>query len=142
MSQTTTENDLQAVADAIRSNDRFVVAAHENPDGDALGSMLATTLALQSLGKDVVMYLSGAAPTPGEYSFLDLSELHREVPADLAERVLVAVDCANVRRIGPEPDAGRGREGRRQRRSPSRQLRVRRRQPDRPGRIVDGGDRA
>ena len=41
MSQTTTENDLQAVADAIRSNDRFVVAAHENPDGDALGSMLA-----------------------------------------------------------------------------------------------------
>ncbi len=103
MSQTTTENDLQAVADAIRSNDRFVVAAHENPDGDALGSMLATTLALQSLGKDVVMYLSGAAPTPGEYSFLDLSGLHRELPADLAERVLVAVDCANVRRIGPEP---------------------------------------
>ena len=86
-----------------RSNDRFVVAAHENPDGDALGSMLATTLALQSLGKDVVMYLSGAAPTPGEYSFLDLSGLHRELPADLAERVLVAVDCANVRRIGPEP---------------------------------------
>ena len=102
MSQTTTKPDLQAVADAIRSNDGFVVAAHENPDGDALGSMLATTLALQALGKDVVMYLSGAAPTPGEYSFLDLSHLHRELPEDLAERVLVAVDCANERRIGPE----------------------------------------
>ena len=34
------------------------------------------------------MYLSGAAPTPGEYGFLDLSGLHRELPADLAERVL------------------------------------------------------
>jgi bifunctional oligoribonuclease and PAP phosphatase NrnA len=103
MSQTTTQNDLQAVADAIRSNDRFVVAAHENPDGDALGSMLATTLGLTSLGKDAVMYLSGAAPTPGEYSFLDLSGLHRgEPPPDLGERVLIAVDCANVRRIGPE----------------------------------------
>ncbi len=103
MSQTTIDNDLQAVADAIRSNDRFIVAGHENPDGDALGSMLAMVLALEALGKDVVMYLSGAAPTPGEYSFLDLSQLHRELPADLAERVLIAVDCANERRIGPEP---------------------------------------
>ena len=102
MSQAKTTTDVQAAADAIRSNDRFVVAAHENPDGDALGSMLAIALGLKGLGKDVVMYLSGNAPTPGEYSFLDLSELHRELPADLAERVLIAVDCANEQRIGPE----------------------------------------
>ena len=102
MSQPKTTTELHAVADAIRANDRFVVAAHENPDGDAVGSMLATALALESIGKDVVMYLSGTAATPGEYSFLDLSELHRELPADLAERVLIAVDCANERRIGPE----------------------------------------
>src|SRR5437899_5848086 len=103
MSQTNTTTDVRAVADAIRSNDRFVVAAHENPDGDAVGSMLAMALALEAIGKDVVMYLSGTARAPGEYSFLDLSELHRELPADLAERVLIAVDCANERRIGPEP---------------------------------------
>ena len=58
MSQTTTtETDVQAVAAAIRAHDRFCVVTHENPDGDALGSMLATTLALRALGKDVVMYL-------------------------------------------------------------------------------------
>jgi bifunctional oligoribonuclease and PAP phosphatase NrnA len=102
MSQPKTTTDLHTVADAIRANDRFVVAAHENPDGDAVGSMLATTLSLQTLGKDVVMYLSGTAATPGEYGFLDLSELRRELPADLSERVLIAVDCANERRIGPE----------------------------------------
>ena len=105
MSQaTTTRNDLEAVADAIRTNDRFIVVTHENPDGDALGSMLGTTLALRSLGKDVVMYLSGDAPLPGEYRFLRLEELQRgELPADVGERVLLAVDCANERRIGPEP---------------------------------------
>jgi bifunctional oligoribonuclease and PAP phosphatase NrnA len=103
MSQTQTSNDLAAVADAIRSNDRFVVVAHENPDGDALGSMLGASLALKDLGKDVVMYLSGDAPTPGEYRFLDLSDLQREVPADMEERVLLSVDAANERRIGPEP---------------------------------------
>jgi phosphoesterase RecJ-like protein len=102
MSQTST-TDVQAVADAIRSNERFVIAAHENPDGDALGSMLATALGLETLGKDVVMYLSGGAPTPAEYSFLDLSGLQRELPVDLGERVLIAVDCANAQRIGPDP---------------------------------------
>ena len=37
----TTANDLSAVAEAIRSHDRFLVTTHENPDGDALGSLLA-----------------------------------------------------------------------------------------------------
>src|SRR5881628_412471 len=55
-------SDLQAVADAFRSNDRFLLVTHENPDGDALGSLLATKLALDALGKDSVMYLYGDAP--------------------------------------------------------------------------------
>src|SRR5262249_35365900 len=103
MSQsTTTPIDVQAVADAIREHDAFVTVTHENPDGDALGSLLATTIALRELGKDVVMYLSGTAPTPAEYGFLDLSALVRELPPDLEERVLVALDCANEQRIAPE----------------------------------------
>jgi len=105
MSETRTTNDVQAVADVIRSNERFLVTTHENPDGDALGSMLAVTLALRSLGKDAVMYLSGSAPTPAEYSFLDLDGLQRELPDDLETRVLLAVDAANERRIGPDPGA-------------------------------------
>ena len=102
---TTTTNDVRAVADAIRDNDSFLAVTHENPDGDVLGSLLAATLALRELGKDVVMYLSGNAPTPGEYRFLDLSTLRRELPADAEERVLLALDCANVERIGPDPEA-------------------------------------
>jgi len=103
MNQTQT-TDLDRVVDAIRMNDRFVVAAHENPDGDALGSMLATTLGLRATGKDAVMFLSGTAPTPGEYRFLDLDGLSRELPGDVGDRVLLAVDCANERRIGPDND--------------------------------------
>jgi phosphoesterase RecJ-like protein len=94
------DSDVKAVADAIRSNDRFLVVTHENPDGDALGSMLGTALGLRALRKDVVMYLSGSAPTPAEYRFLDLTDVRRELPDDLEERVLLAVDCANERRIG------------------------------------------
>jgi phosphoesterase RecJ-like protein len=102
---TTTMTDFAAVLDALRSNERFLVVTHENPDGDALGSMLGATLGLRSLGKDVVMYLAGDAPLPGEFGFLPLGELRRELPDDLEERVLLAVDCANERRIGPDPEA-------------------------------------
>jgi phosphoesterase RecJ-like protein len=101
---TTTPADLAAVANAIRDHERFLVTTHENPDGDALGSLLATKLALDQLGKDSVMYLGGEAPLPAEYGFMQLGDLTRRLPADAGERVLLAVDCANENRIGPDPE--------------------------------------
>jgi phosphoesterase RecJ-like protein len=100
-----TNADMQAVVAALRDRDRFVVTSHEAPDGDALGSLLGMGLALQELGKDVVMFLGGPAPLPGEYRFLDLESrgLRRTLPADAGERVLVAVDCASASRVGGEP---------------------------------------
>jgi phosphoesterase RecJ-like protein len=104
MSSPRTTNELKAVADALREHDRFLLVTHENPDGDALGSLLATKLALDQLGKDAIMYLYGKAPLPREYAFMELDELRRELPEDRRERVLVALDCANESRIGPEPE--------------------------------------
>ncbi len=95
--------DLQAVVDTLLASDRLLVVTHENPDGDALGSLVATTVALRQLGKDVSMYLAGSAPLPREYGFMQLDGLLRELPADAGERVLVAVDCAKADRIGPDP---------------------------------------
>jgi phosphoesterase RecJ-like protein len=92
---------MDAVVEALRAGDRFVVTSHDNPDGDALGSLLATHLGLVSLGKDSVMVLGGRQPLPAEYGFLRLGErgLLRSAPADASERVLVAVDCAQENRI-------------------------------------------
>lgn len=98
-----TRADLEAVVAAIRGHERFLVTTHENPDGDALGSLLAMHVALRQLGKDSVMYILGPAPLPGEYRFLPLEDLRRELPEDASERVLVAVDCANESRLGPDP---------------------------------------
>src|SRR5919202_5945402 len=101
-------NDLAAVVEALRDRDRFVLTTHENPDGDALGSLLAMKLALDSLGKDTYMYLYGSAPLPGEYAFMPLEELRRELPPDAAERMLVALDCANESRLGPDAEGLQG----------------------------------
>jgi len=100
-------NDLAAVAEALRAHDRFLLTTHENPDGDALGSLLAAKLALDQLGKDTVMVLHGDAPLPGEYAFMALGELLRRWPDDAAERVLLALDCANESRIADPEILGR-----------------------------------
>src|ERR671924_712704 len=103
----TTATELADVADAIRGHERFLVTTHENPDGDALGSLLAMKLALDQLGKDSVMVLVGDAPLPGEYTFMPLAELRRRWPDDVAERVLLALDCANESRIADPEVLGR-----------------------------------
>src|SRR5437868_11710390 len=103
----TKASELAAVADAIRGHERFLITTHENPDGDALGSLLAMKLALDQLGKDGVMVLVGDAPLPGEYAFMSLSELRRRWPDDVSERVLLAVDCANESRIADPEVLGR-----------------------------------
>jgi bifunctional oligoribonuclease and PAP phosphatase NrnA len=99
----TTNADLEAVVTALRERDRFIVTTHENPDGDALGSLLAAHTALTRLGKDSVMFLENPAPLPAEYRFLPFDGLVRTLPADAEERTLVAVDCANESRIGADP---------------------------------------
>jgi nanoRNase/pAp phosphatase (c-di-AMP/oligoRNAs hydrolase) len=45
MSSPQTTTDAASVVYGIRSHARFLVTTHENPDGDALGSLLATKLA-------------------------------------------------------------------------------------------------
>src|SRR5215469_13280200 len=108
MTQTT---DLKAIADALREHDRFLVVTHENPDGDALGSLLAATLALRGLGKEAVMYLPGTTPLPGEYAFMPLDDLVREPPAGACRDAAHLVpDCAHLHRHRPpvaarQPDA-------------------------------------
>ena len=42
---------IQEIAHAIQFNQRFLVATHIRPDGDAVGSVLAMTQMLRQLGK-------------------------------------------------------------------------------------------
>jgi phosphoesterase RecJ-like protein len=97
-------SELTAVADAVRSNDRFLLVTHENPDGDALGSILAMKLALDSLGKDSVMYIGGEMAIPPDYEFMALDGLVCILPADAATRVVLALDSATAPRTRIPPE--------------------------------------
>jgi len=52
------------IAKEIRKRQRFVIAAHMRPDGDAIGSQLAMAFALRTLGKEVRVVSRDPAPPP------------------------------------------------------------------------------
>jgi phosphoesterase RecJ-like protein len=91
---------LDDIVAELRSADRFLLTTHENPDGDALGSLLAMHHILGALGKDSVMFLASKEfPLPVEYRFLPLEEVFHEAPVDLVDRVLLFLDCGNIDRM-------------------------------------------
>jgi bifunctional oligoribonuclease and PAP phosphatase NrnA len=87
------------VLEEIRSADRFILVTHENPDGDALGSLVAMQEILRALDKDSVMFMAAEEfPLPYEYRFFVLDGLVSVVPDDVADRTIVFLDCGNIDR--------------------------------------------
>src|SRR3954453_16166193 len=93
-------SDIDLVTEEIRAGDRFLLTTHENPDGDALGSLLATQRILEALGKDSVMFLAAKEfPLPAEYRFLPPEKLFPGAPADISDRIVIFLDCGNIDRM-------------------------------------------
>ncbi len=100
MSGTAIQTETERVAEQLRTDERFLLTTHENPDGDALGSLLAMHHLLLSMGKDSVMFLAAKEfPLPVEYRFLPLEEVFHDPPADVADRTLLFLDCGNIDRM-------------------------------------------
>jgi phosphoesterase RecJ-like protein len=91
--------DHDQVVDELRGAEKLIVVTHENPDGDALGSLVAMQEILTSLGKDSLMFIDeGQFPLPPEYGFLPLRGLVTAPPTDLEQRTIVFLDCGNLER--------------------------------------------
>src|SRR5436305_11885787 len=83
----------------LRSAEKLIVVTHENPDGDALGSLVAMQEILVAMGKDSAAFIDERElPLPHEYRFLPLADALHSPPADVEERTIVFVDCGNLER--------------------------------------------
>jgi bifunctional oligoribonuclease and PAP phosphatase NrnA len=89
----------QQVLDELRTAEKLVLVTHENPDGDALGSLVGMHRILLALGKDSVMFMAAEEfPLPYEYRSIEFDGLSSAPPADLDERTIVFLDCGNIDR--------------------------------------------
>jgi bifunctional oligoribonuclease and PAP phosphatase NrnA len=92
-------SDRDLILDELREASKLLVVTHENPDGDALGSLVAMQGILAAIGKDCLMFIDEREfPLPQEYRFFPLIGLVSEPPADLDERTVVFLDCGNLDR--------------------------------------------
>ncbi len=91
------------VLGAIRGGERFVLVTHENPDGDALGSLVAMQGVMRALGKDSLMFIGhDEFPLPYEYAFFAFDGLITEIPDDAGDRTIIFLDCGNFDRNAVE----------------------------------------
>lgn len=96
--------DFGPVIEFLSRHDRFIITAHETPDGDAIGSECAMARAARSLGKRALVL--NADPTPRKFRFIDPEEIvtvlerPEQLPADIETWALLMLDTNDVRNIG------------------------------------------
>ena len=85
---------------ALQSADSIYMCTHVNPDGDAIGSMLAAGKMLEKMGKHVTMCCDD--PVPKRIAFLPGADrvLLPEDASGKAFDLAFALDCADEKRMG------------------------------------------
>lgn len=88
---------IDEVLNQIGRRQRFILTSHARPDGDAVGSALACSQILQSMGKQAIVVLSDGVPDI--YRPLPFSELvlQRTEQAPVPEAVII-LECDSVQR--------------------------------------------
>ncbi len=89
---------FQKVKEAVERGRRFLVATHVDPDGDALGSAFALSLALTGMGKEAAVYLK--EPIPYRYRFLPKPPVLLDALPGTGYDVAMVVDCGDLQRVG------------------------------------------
>ncbi len=98
------KEQLRHLSDFILNNDKFIITAHETPDGDAIGSESAMYVALKNSGKNVQVI--NADPMAERYTFLDYDNSFHvlkdnfSLPEDIDEYSLIILDTNDIDNIG------------------------------------------
>jgi phosphoesterase RecJ-like protein len=86
---------LEEVVELIQGGHRVLVTTHPAPDGDAVGSVVALTRALELCGKEVIAY--NPDPIPERFRFLaGVDAFVSELPSDGFD-LTVVLDCSDAR---------------------------------------------
>ena len=90
---------LDSIADILKNDERLFLTSHRDPDGDAIGSLLALGLALMLSGKEVVLFNEG--PISNSLACLKGAE---KIVSDFNRlekfNAFIVLDCGSLERVG------------------------------------------
>ena len=88
---------IRSILKVINENQRFVISAHVNPEGDSIGSQIAMYYFLKEMGKEV--YIVNSDKVPENLKFLQgTTEVMSSIP--VSDYVFIILDCPILDRIG------------------------------------------
>ena len=95
---------MNQIISLLKTSNRVLLTSHENPDGDAIGALIAMGLALESWGKVITLY--NESPIPVVYRFLpSVNRIIRVICEMEAYDTAVVLDCSDLERIGRAAEA-------------------------------------
>jgi phosphoesterase RecJ-like protein len=83
----------------IKHGQRFVVASHQRPDGDAIGSAMAMALALRAIGKEATVVTDGIPPVFLQ-PFPDVQSIRITPEVTDAFDAALIMECSELSRTG------------------------------------------
>jgi bifunctional oligoribonuclease and PAP phosphatase NrnA len=90
---------MDQIISRLKNSRSVLLATHVNPDGDAIGSLLAMGLAMEALKIEVKLFCQ--SPIPTLYRFLPWSHRVCRFPGDIEKYdTAVILDCGEFERIG------------------------------------------
>ena len=87
------QESIDSIREIVGKGHRFVITAHKNPDGDAMGSTLALCYYLRSLGKEATVVMSNAFPAFLSWLPLANEVLVYDTDQECSERVIAVADA-------------------------------------------------
>jgi phosphoesterase RecJ-like protein len=94
---------MDNIVNQLKNSRNVLITSHIDPDGDAIGSLVAMGVALKTIGVGTTLF--NASPIPAVYRFLPGVELiSSTVETDSAFDTAVVLDCGGLDRIGNGAD--------------------------------------
>lgn len=94
---------MNNIVTQLKNSRNVIITSHINPDGDAIGSLVAMGVALQSLGIETTLF--NESPIPAVYRFLPgVERISRTLEDHNAFDTAVILDCGNIERVGGKAD--------------------------------------
>ncbi len=94
---------MDRIIQHLKSSDAVLIASHANPDGDAIGALLAMGHLLDALGKKTTLF--NESPLPAVYRFLPaVHRIQRRLEDPKAYDTAIILDCGDLARIGRQVD--------------------------------------
>ena len=94
---------MKQIIQQLKNSRSVLIASHVNPDGDAIGSLLAMGLALDALNIKATLY--NESDIPAVYRFLpEINRIQNQISRVHAYETAIILDCSNLDRIGRATD--------------------------------------